>query len=69
MTRQMTLAAVLGVLCGGAILNAAEIKELRSEYRTNPLGIDIRSPRLSWASSPTAAAKSRRRIRCSWRQA
>ena len=40
--------AVLGVLYGVAILNAAEIKELRCEYRTNPQGIDIRSPRLSW---------------------
>jgi len=48
MIRQITLATVLSVLCRGAILNAAEVKELRCEYRTNPLGIDIRSPRLSW---------------------
>jgi alpha-L-rhamnosidase len=48
MIRQLTLAAILGVLCGDAVVNAAEIKELRSEYRTSPLGIDIRSPRLSW---------------------
>ena len=31
-----------------AVLNAAEIQELRCEYRTSPLGMDIRSPRLSW---------------------
>ena len=48
MIRQMTLATVLGVLCGVAVLNAAEVKDLRCEYRTNPLGVDIRSPRLSW---------------------
>jgi len=48
MIGQVTLATVLGALCRGAILNAAEVKELRCEYRTNPLGIDIRSPRLSW---------------------
>ena len=48
MIRQMTLAALLGVLCGGTILSAAEVNTLRCEYRTNPLGIDIRSPRLSW---------------------
>jgi alpha-L-rhamnosidase len=44
----MTLAAVLGLLCGDAVVNAVEIRELLSEYRTSPLGIDIRSPRLSW---------------------
>ena len=49
MIRQMTLAAVLGVLCGTAILSAAEVKEsamrIPDESR---LGIDVRSPRLSW---------------------
>jgi alpha-L-rhamnosidase len=44
----MVLASVLGMLCSGAILNAAEVRDLRCEYRTSPLGIDIRSPRLSW---------------------
>jgi hypothetical protein len=46
--RQMTLVTVLGVLCGSAVLNAAEVQELRCEYRTNPIGVDILAPRLSW---------------------
>ena len=48
MNRQMTLVTVLSVLCGTAISKAAEVKDLRCEYRTSPLGIDVRSPRLSW---------------------
>ena len=44
----MTLVTVLGVLCGSAVLNAAEVQELRCEYRTNPIGVDILAPRLSW---------------------
>ena len=27
---------------------AAEVRDLRCEYRTNPLGIDVEKPRLSW---------------------
>jgi alpha-L-rhamnosidase len=48
MSSQVTLATALGVLCGAAIMHAAEVRELRCEYRTNPLGIDTRAPRLSW---------------------
>ena len=31
-----------------AVLHAAEIRDLRCEYRDNPLGIDVAKPRLSW---------------------
>ena len=40
--RPATLA--LGVAAG-----ALEPFELRCEYATNPLGVDVRAPRLSWA--------------------
>ena len=40
--------AIGTLLYSAAILIAAEVKELRTEYRTNPLGIDASSPRLSW---------------------
>jgi alpha-L-rhamnosidase len=46
--RQLTLILLWGLLCGSAIVNAAEVNDLRTEYRTNPLGIDAGSPRLSW---------------------
>ena len=46
--RRMKVVVVLGMLCGGAFSKAAEVKDLRTEYRTNPLGIEICSPRLSW---------------------
>jgi alpha-L-rhamnosidase len=31
-----------------AALHAAEVANLRCEYRNNPLGIDVPKPRLSW---------------------
>jgi len=31
-----------------ASLHAAEVANLRCEYLTNPLGIDVAKPRLSW---------------------
>ena len=43
--------AIWALLCSGAISNAAEVEELRTEYRKNPLGIDVSSPRLSWIIS------------------
>jgi alpha-L-rhamnosidase len=36
------------MLVGNAVLNAAYVRELRSEYRTNPQGMDSQFPRLSW---------------------
>ncbi len=48
MIRQMAMASVFSMLCGGVVLEAAEVKLLRAEYRANPLGIDSPSPRLSW---------------------
>ncbi len=41
----MLLAAMLA---GGIVVNAAEIKDLRCEYLTNPCGLDSTSPRFSW---------------------
>jgi len=29
-------------------LHAADVKNMRCEYRENPLGIDVENPRLSW---------------------
>ncbi|OQO98463.1 alpha-L-rhamnosidase, partial [Geobacillus sp. 44B] len=29
-------------------MNALKVKDLRCEYKTNPLGIDVRKPRISW---------------------
>jgi alpha-L-rhamnosidase len=46
-TSQLIL-ILAGILAASAVLNAANVKELRSEYRTNPLGMDARFPRLSW---------------------
>ena len=46
--RQVTLAMILGLLCGGAVLSAAEVQRLRCEYRADPLGVDDLAPRLSW---------------------
>ena len=31
-----------------ASLHAADVTNLRCEYRGNPLGIDVAKPRLSW---------------------
>ena len=42
----LTLAALL--LAPLAALHAAEVTNLRCEYRENPLGIDVEKPRLSW---------------------
>ncbi|WP_017434120.1 glycoside hydrolase family 78 protein [Saccharococcus caldoxylosilyticus] len=29
-------------------MNALKVKDLRCEYKTNPLGLDVRKPRISW---------------------
>ena len=44
------LAGMMLALSGCAALENSEVmvKELRSEYRVNPLGIDVVKPRLSW---------------------
>jgi alpha-L-rhamnosidase len=44
--RSFTLAALL--LAPLAALHAAEVASLRCEYLSNPLGIDVAKPRLSW---------------------
>ncbi|MFH1882724.1 MAG: hypothetical protein ABIL62_08455 [Planctomycetota bacterium] len=33
----------------GIIAGGVAVKELRCEYRVNPLGIDVFKPRLSWS--------------------
>ncbi|MGD8777378.1 MAG: family 78 glycoside hydrolase catalytic domain [Ignavibacteria bacterium] len=38
----------VGVLLFGVVTNAADVTSLRCEYLINPLGIDVKSPRLSW---------------------
>jgi alpha-L-rhamnosidase len=45
-----SLLVALLVLLGSNLLAATktEVRELVSEYRTNPLGIDVQKPRLSW---------------------
>ena len=39
----------LGVIWASACLEAAQVEDLRCEYRVNPLGIDSLKPSLSWA--------------------
>ena len=39
---------MIGWLAGSASAQAADVTNLRCEYRENPLGIDSRVPRLSW---------------------
>ena len=52
----LTLAALLlAPLAALAALNAAEVANLRCEYRENPLGIDEVQPRLSWVMEKTEA--------------
>ena len=53
-----------------ASLHAAEVANLRGEYRENPLGIDVAKPRLSWvieARSQKSEVRNRRPIKCWWR--
>lgn len=42
-----------------AVTSAADVQpgHLRCEYRQNPLGIDVREPRLSWVLEPTTDAR------------
>jgi len=42
------LAIGLGLLNAASNLSAVELGNLRCEYLVNPLGIDVRAPRLSW---------------------
>jgi len=44
--KNVVLVALLLALL--AVGHAAEISDLRCEYRNNPLGIDVAKPRLSW---------------------
>ena len=46
--RYCSLAIGLGLLGGASNLPAVDLCNLRCEYLTNPLGIDVRAPRLSW---------------------
>lgn len=45
--KQLVLAAIGALICSAGLC-AVEVKDLRTEYRTNPLGIDVSAPRLSW---------------------
>ena len=38
----------VGLFCGISVASAAEVADLRCEYRSGPLGIDVATPRLSW---------------------
>ncbi len=38
----------LVLVYNGFLLQAAEVQNLRCEYLSNPLGVDVSSPRLSW---------------------
>ncbi len=38
----------VGILLGGAALAGMRVTELRSEYQSNPLALDVAQPRLSW---------------------
>ncbi len=42
------LSFFLVLVYNGLWLNAAEVQNLRCEYLSNPLGVDVSSPRLSW---------------------
>ncbi|MEI7902672.1 MAG: alpha-L-rhamnosidase N-terminal domain-containing protein [bacterium] len=48
MLRRIVLGIGLALQCGTSTLHAAAARELRCEYRANPLGIDAAKPRLSW---------------------
>ncbi len=39
---------LLVLVLNGFLLRAAEVENLRCEYLSNPLGVDVSSPRLSW---------------------
>src|ERR1051325_7711246 len=40
--------AALNVVASQPLISPLAVEELRTEYQTNPVGIDIRRPRLSW---------------------
>ena len=48
MNKLTSLALTALLLAPMASLHAAEVVNLRCEYRENPLGIDVTKPRLSW---------------------
>jgi alpha-L-rhamnosidase len=47
---QAMLGIALGLIIGCGVLTAAEVIGVRAEYRTDPVGMDARLPRLSWIS-------------------
>ena len=50
MNKLTSLALTALLLAPMASLHAAEVANLRCEYRENPLGIDVTKPRLSWVT-------------------
>ena len=44
---------------GSGIGNKLAVQQLRCEYETNPLGIDVQKPRLSWVLASTLASPRR----------
>jgi len=50
----------LGVVLLGAKSPATKVFDLRTEYMTSPLGLDVPQPRLSWLLAPTRPGLSQR---------
>jgi len=48
MTRSLLIVCIALLVAPLAALHAADLTNLRCEYRANPLGIDVPQPRLSW---------------------
>ncbi len=44
----LTVIASLSLIEPGIAQSSLKVTALRTEYKTNPLGIDTRKPRLSW---------------------
>jgi alpha-L-rhamnosidase len=49
----LTVIATLSLLESGNAQTAIRVTSLRTEYKTNPLGLDARKPRLSWQLQST----------------
>ena len=67
--KTLVIAVFLALASGAALLfGAAEkadlsVQGLRCEYLSNPLGIDVLKPRLSWVLNPTAGLRGQKAYR------
>jgi alpha-L-rhamnosidase len=52
--KSLKLALILLTFCGAAFAQELSVKDLTCEHKKNPVGIDIKQPRLSWKISSSA---------------